>query len=445
MHCAARLSFCLSLALLAACARGPSSTAFEPLPASLQAIPRTAVARTPIQHIVIVIQENRSFDNLFATFPGADGTRTGKTHTGARVPLVEGNLVGEDIQHSHPIFETEYDGGKMDGFDEIGYNPSHQPAGTYPYQYVNPAQIQPYWTLAKTYVLADHMFQTQGSNSWTAHQDLIAGGTAIDATESITDSPSALPWGCDAPEYTVTSLLTSSHQYKPNAGPYPCMTYVTLRDRLDAAGLSWKYYTPAVNSWGAMWSAFDAVKAVREGPEWQTNVVTPQTLIFSDVSGGKLPNVSWVVPSNLASDHAGTSPDTGPSWVGQIVDSIGKSKYWKSTAIVIVWDDWGGWYDHVAPPQLDYAGLGFRVPAIVVSPYARSGVAHKQFEFGSILKFVEQNWGLKSLGTSDARAASIASVFDFKQKPRAFTPVPTKFSREYFERQRPSNQPVDDE
>jgi phospholipase C len=168
-------------------------------------------------------------------------------------------------------------------------------------------------------------------------------------------------------------------------------------------------------------------------------------VILSDISHGMLPAVSWLVPDLTNSDHPGDHSDTGPSWVAAIVNAIGESAYWKSTAILIVWDDWGGFYDNVRPPLRDTAGgLGFRVPMLVVSPYARKGyVAHTQYEFGSILKFIENNWGLGRLGTTDVRAETIVGCFDFAQKPRKFEAIHASYSRSYFERQPPSNQPVD--
>ncbi|MGB6520742.1 MAG: alkaline phosphatase family protein, partial [Candidatus Cybelea sp.] len=171
--------------------------------------------------------------------------------------------------------------------------------------------------------------------------------------------------------------------------------------------------------------------------------------IFNDISSNALPAVSWVVPDGQNSDHPaqklwGIHKDTGPSWVAQVVNAVGQSSYWNSTAIVVVWDDWGGFYDHVAPPQLDYTGLGFRVPMLVVSPYAKpSYISHTQYEFGSILKFVEENFDLGSLGTTDQRATSIGDVFNFSQKPRKFSPIPAEFPRSYFLHERPSNMPVD--
>ncbi|HTU80620.1 MAG TPA: alkaline phosphatase family protein [Candidatus Acidoferrales bacterium] len=381
-------------------------------------------------HVVIVVQENRTFDNLFATFPGADGTLKGLTHTGAWIPLVPHSLhstVAPDNPHRQWV--EDYDRGKMDGFDVVGVCCGWPK--TYVYQYVKPSDIKAYWFIASHYVLADHMFQTQGSGSFTAHQDLIRGGTEISPTRSLIDFPTNLPWGCDAPQGTVTSLIALHEGYLADRGPFPCMSYSTLRDLLDAKGVSWKYYAPVFESdWASeIWNAFDGIKVVRYGPEWRTNVSMPSTNFFKDVRSGNLPDVSWVIPDFNYSDHPGCTgcPDLGPQWVASIVNAIGESQYWNDTAVIIVWDDWGGWYDHVKPPQLDYQGLGFRVPMLMVAPYALDGVVvHTQYEFGSIIRFVEDNWSLGRLGTTDVRARNILDAFDFQQSPRPFVPIPTR-------------------
>ncbi len=439
---------------------------------------------SPIKHIVVVIQENRSFDNFFATFPGANGTLTGQAAAmptpiaqscaaksqpviaqPTTVPLTKVTITGEgfksnfgwdnDLDHIYSGYLTEYDGAKMDGFDLVRFGPDGegpQAECTYAYQYVDPKQIAPYWDIAQQYVLADNAFTTQGSSSFTGHQDLIAGATAISPTESIIDNPTNMPWGCDAPPGTRTSLITIYGQYDPYAGPYPCFTYKTLRDHLDAKKVSWKYYAVGVHKGGGgIWSAFDAIKAVREGPEWKTNVSTSPTQIFGDITHKRLPALSWVTPDAANSDHPfviiNHQPvDDGPSWVASIVNAIGLSSYWDSSAIIVVWDDSGGFYDHVQPPFLDkQGGLGFRVPMLIVSPYVQPHVEHTQYEFGSILKFVEQTFDLRSLGTTDKRATSIVNAFDLKQSPRSFKKIPSQYSKDFFLHQKPSGLPVDTE
>ncbi len=438
------------------------------------AAPRRATA-SPIAHVVLLIQENRSFDDLFATFPGADGATRGKervrqsgTWVDQWVTLAPHSLVmSTDIGHCRYAYLTAYDGGKMDGFnlEPKGICPRNSTTGgptigTLAYQYVNPAQIKPYWAMAEQYALADRTFQTQGSGSFTAHQDLIRGNTAIETGASLVDTPNGMPWGCDAHSVVVTDLLTTALKFEEDKGPYPCTSkfpssgnaYKTLADLLDAKGVNWKYYSPCfvasphcnndcTTCAGALLNAFDVIWTVRNGSEWGTNVSMPQSNILRDVAKGALPAVSWVIPSDNDSDHPGTAVDRGPEWVASVVNAIGKSQYWDSTAIVVVWDDWGGLYDHVKPAFLDRkGGLGFRVPMIVISPYVPQGeIAHTQYEFGSILKYIEQNWGLGSLETTDQRSTSIVNIFDYHQAPRAFTPIPSKYSGQHFLEEPPSS------
>ncbi len=445
-------------AILAGC--GGTGSPFPRFPAAA-AFARTS-SSSPIRHVVVVVQENRTFNNFFATFPGADGTTTGKivalnttkckvaggTIALAKIPLV----TPHDLNHKYTGYRTARDGGKMDAFDKVttyGGNPEC----TLPYVYTDPSQIQPYWTMAQQYTLAEHMFTTHGSSSFVAHQDLIRGSTQIDGSDSLIDFPTGEPWGCDARSSTKTSLITSGLKYLANQGPFPCSNafpgsgagYTTLRDLLDAKSVSWKYYVPPFDTnFGKLMTAFDVIAPVRYGSEWNTNVITPQTKVLDDIAAGALPAVSWVIPDEPDSDHPGEKVDDGPSWVAGIVNAIGGSSYWDSTAIIVVWDDWGGLYDNLDPPQLDYGGLGFRVPAIVISPYAKAGYISKtQYEFGSILRYIEDNFGLGSLGTSDKRANSLIDCFNYSQQPITFVPIPSKHAKAYFLHRKPSLLPND--
>jgi phospholipase C len=425
--------------------------------------PSSGSSPSPIAHVVIVVQENRTFNDFFATFPGADGTTTGNVAADPNCspPIKQGTValkkmplvVPSDLNHRYSAYHTADDGGKMDGFDLV-------PGGkgdecTYPYQYTDPLQIQPYVTMATQYTLAEHMFTTQGSDSFTAHQDLIRGGTIVEKGKAMVDLPTCGPvcfWGCDAPAGTHTHLITKDNKVLNQNGPFPCsknfsVAYPTLRDLLDAKSLSWKYYLPAPNKvYGQLLSAFDAVAAVRYGPEWKTNVVYPETTILNDVSSNKLPAVSWVIPTQNNSDHPGTSSDNGPAWVASIVNAIGTSSYWGSTAIVVVWDDWGGLYDNVAPTITHYGGRGFRVPALIISPYARAGyISPTNYEFGSILRYIEDNWNLGSLGTTDQTSTSILNCFDYHQTPIRFKPIQANLSKEYFLHEKPSRNPPDND
>jgi len=449
-----------AVALLVGCVNNAAAPRTLPLPQSHRVEVTGRAGGSPIQHVILVIQENRTFNDFFATYSGADGTTTGKAEPNSScgvthektVKLKERGLVTrlhgklQDLPHGYKPYDIARDDGKMDGFDKIILG-NGLPACTYPYQYTDPSQIKPYWEMAAQYALAEHMFTTQGSSSFTAHQDLIAGDAVIKPNESFVDLPSCSGskciWGCDAPNGTHTSLITKDDVYEQAQGPLPCVNYPTLRNRLDAKGVAWRYYVPPMccKIDGKLLSAFDAIKAVRYGSEWTDgHISSPQTNIFSDITNGQLPNVSWVIPDENDSDHPGTSSDTGPSWVASVVNAVGESSYWNSSAIVVVWDDWGGLYDNLAPPQLGYGGLGFRVPAIIVSPYAKAGyISTTQYEFGSILKYIENNWNLASLHRTDSRAASIADCFDYSQNPIAFKKIGSKYPRSFFLRRKPSN------
>lgn len=425
------------------------------------------VQQSPIQHVVILIEENRSFNSMFAGFPGADTVMHGLCKAGPawckvahQVPLQSIRLKsgpknrGVDIDHSHYGFKIECDANassvcQNDGFNLINYGESGQgtPAKNYPYAYVDHTETAPYWRLAKAYTLADRMFSTDSASSFIAHQQLIAGTVAISKDESLTDQPNNTPWGCDAPgphgkkRYTWTPVLYKGGHYNAY-GPFPCFSqYSTVADLLDAAQVSYSYYVadmfsgPNYDFSGAVWNGFDAIKKVAcptthpsgtqqivcdRGPDW-SHIKIPNTRFFNDVSSGKLAQLSYVIPTLYDSDHPASGCNGGPRWITKVVNTIGTSQYWKDTAIILVWDDWGGWYDNVPPPQVNYTSLGFRVPMIVMSPYARHAyISHTVYNFGSILKFIEETFRLGSLGTTDASSNSMTDIFDFSQKPLPF-------------------------
>ncbi|MBV8601632.1 MAG: hypothetical protein JO359_08740 [Candidatus Eremiobacteraeota bacterium] len=437
----------VALAAVVAACGGTGSSGAAALP---QAARSRSSASSPIQHVVIVIQENRSFENFFAGYPGADAPMSGKLHTGATIQLKPITFATADVHHLYKDSQTQWDGGKNDGFDKIPV--TLPPVPTYAYSYVKRSLVQPYWTIAKQYTLADRMFSTIWGASFTAHQALISGSTAISNTAALVDVPfltsgGSTTWRCDAVKGTVTSLLTSTKAYETGAGPFPCLSYPTIYDSLDAAGVSWLYYDSTSGSGSGLWDAPDAIHKIYYGPD-NKKVVYTKNQILTDAQAGNLPAVSWVIPDALNSDHPGIGSDTGPSWVAQVVNAIGTGPQWKQTAIIVVWDEWGGWYDNVNPPQLYYYGLGFRVPCLIVSPYARSGyVSHTQYEFGSILKTIEKLYGLQPIGgyADDATANDMLDSFDFKKQPGAFKPIPAKYSMEYFKQQKPSGLPVDNE
>ncbi|MBV8498632.1 MAG: hypothetical protein JO003_05210 [Candidatus Eremiobacteraeota bacterium] len=381
--------------------------------------------REPIRHVVIVFQENRTPDYLFQGLPGADIAKTAIDSQGNPVPLRPVSMAaGYDLAHGHDSFVTDYDDGKMDGFDRGLPQKLH----LRPFGYAPPSEVKPYHEMATQYAFADHMFQSNEGPSFPAHLYIISGRSTdkslepyfVAANPHVGDTKAGAPGGCDAPKSTTVETID------PLAGtagpsPFPCFNPVVLSDLLDAKSVSWRYYQEQDGP--GLWHAYDAVRHVRYGSEYQ-NVIWPSTTFLGDIAKGQLAGVTWIMPGGPWSDHAGKHGTAkGPSWVAAVVNAIGESQYWNDTAIFVTWDDWGGWYDHLAPPIDNHYELGFRVPLIVISPYARRGyISKRQHEFGSILAFTEEAFGIPkgSLGGADQRADDLMDAFDFTQKARAF-------------------------
>lgn len=397
--------------------------------------------RTHIKHVVIIIQENRSFDNLFHDFPGADSVDEGMSENGP-VTLHPVDLdYPADVDHQHRAFLTEYDHGKMDGFDHVMTTPRQAP--DFAYAYVPREQVAPYWEMASQYTLADRMFQSNTGPSFPAHLYLVAGEALDVASNPNHLETTQFAWGCDSPANARVDLLKPDGREVP--GPYPCFNFPTLADDALSQGVTWRYYAPGLDSLGNIWSSFDADRHIRYSALWG-NVVSPETRVLHDAIRGDLPGITWVVPSAQDSDHpfprrktgedVAVSGQYGPEWVASVVNAIGRGPLWRTTAIFVVWDDWGGWYDHVLPPQLDFMGLGPRVPLIVISPWAkRHYVSHVQHEFGSLLKFAELTFDLPSLHTTDMRSDSLRDCFDFSQTPGRFVPISTMRRAAFFRAQ----------
>jgi phospholipase C len=428
-----------AIALAAGCA--PQSVAPPPVAAGAQQAERRAssVLPSPIKHVVIIIQENRSFDNLFQGFPGANTAASGLVSNGQQVTLAPQPLEARfDLTHGLADYLNGYDGGKMDGFDQekvLG-----KATGQYPmYAYVPRSETALYFELAQQYVLSDNTFASNLDDSFVAHQYLIAG-----QANSAVDLPTGI-WGCDGLSGDEVGTITHNRQ---TGGPEsPCFDSNTLGDELDARGLAWRFYAPTIGTTGGIWSAYQAINHIRNGPEWATNIISPQTNVLTDIKNGTLGAVTWVVPSWRDSDHPASKSKTGPAWVASVVNAVGESPFWNSTAIFVIWDDWGGWYDHVPPPQLDYDGLGFRVPMLVISPYSRRGrVSHVQFESASILRFAEDTFSLPPMAAADGRATDPAGdCLDFTQAPLPFRPIATGLrDADFLNEPRSSRAPDDD-
>ncbi|MGA8099074.1 MAG: alkaline phosphatase family protein, partial [Candidatus Cybelea sp.] len=372
--CARAALVCFATVALASCSGSQGALPYMQGGAPIRALNGTGAGK--ITHIVYIVQENRSFDNLFQGYPGADTVSSGKVSNGQIVKLAPASLAAfYVIDHSAEAMFAACDGtGKlpgtdcrMDGFDrEAVYG---GPRGVkYPeYVYVPHKESRPYFDMAHEGVLADRMFQSQLDESFVAHQYVIAAQAA-----SAVDLPYGA-WGCEGSGYDKVATITKDRSVYGPTEP-ACFDYQTLGDELDKAGLSWRFYASRYGSTssgtGGDWSSYQAVKHIYHGPDWK-KVISPNWKFIIDVRKGKLANFTWIAPVCDDSDHVNCPDGYGPSWVSALVNTVGKSKFWDSTAIFIQWDDWGGLYDHVPPPYEGYDSLGFRVPLVVLSPYAK--------------------------------------------------------------------------
>ena len=318
----------------------------------------------------------------------------------------------------------------MDGADKIGASCGTNCPPNPQFMYVNPSDVLPYFQLAQRYTFADRMFQTNQGPSFPAHQFLFGGTSAPSAADDAagifaaenTAGASTLA-GCTAPPGTTVAVINPTSG--ENSKIYPCFEHQTMSDLLPPS-ITWRYYAPSA---GSIWTAPNAISHICQstgeggkcaGSDWTNNVDLTPADVLRDIGNCNLRSVSWVIPTGANSDHANSNDGGGPSWVASIVNAIGASTscdsntgYWNNTAIFITWDDWGGWYDHEPPvilakPQGDYQ-YGFRVPLIVVSAYTPAGyINNDRHDFGSILRFIEFNFGITqgALNFADARATS---------------------------------------
>lgn len=398
-----------------------------------------------IKHVVIIVQMDRSFNNLFYGYPGAKTATYGYDSKGRKVRLKPVSLATK--WRIKPNFYAVCNGTgsipgtdcRMNGFDREKWTCGKPgevrcPIKYPPYAYVPHDEIKPYFEMAKQYVVADEMFAANfDGGSFESLQYIIAA-----QDDGTVGSPSGLP-GCGGGPHDWIKTIGDVRQRGKRV--HPCFDYTTLGDELDAANLSWAYYQsggsdgicgadnnsdrrPDDSSY-AFWSAYWAIKHICYGPDWKKDIISPETQFLSDVKAGNLRTVSWITPSFEDSDEPGNDSTTGPSWVASLVDAVGESKYWDSTAIFVFWDGFGGWFDPVAPEYVDDDGLGIRVPMLIISPYAKQAyVSHVHYEHGSILRFVEDDFGLPQLSESDMRASSPArDCFNFNQAPREFVPI----------------------
>ncbi|HET6275032.1 MAG TPA: alkaline phosphatase family protein [Candidatus Cybelea sp.] len=410
------------VAAFAAAACSPVAPSITPQRAFVSS-PNTS--GSPIKHVVFIVQENRSFNNLFMGFPGATTANFGFDNKGNKIKLLPNDLSTKwDVGHGSAAFFAACDGTgsvpgtdcKMDGWNQEGTLPS-APANA-AYSYVPKSETAPYWTMAKQYVLADNTFASNLDGSFVAHQYIVAA-----YAKSTVDFPVGQVWGCAGGKTDTVGTITKKRTYGKSI--QACFNIPTIAAEADAAKLSWRFYTGEIEGDGGLWSSYQADRPIFNSKDWSTDVINPPSQFLTDVGKGNLAAITWITPLDESSDHPGFNASKGPAWIASVVDAIGTSSFWDSTAIFIFWDDWGGMFDPVKPPYEDYDGLGLRVPLIAISPYARQGyVTHVQYETASVLRYMEDNFGLAPLAAADTRAADPASdVFDYNQKARKFRKI----------------------
>jgi phospholipase C len=400
-----------AIAMLAAALSGvallalsPSSGAAGPAAASSGAA-AAAPTRTPIKHFVMLMQEGHSFDNYFGRYPGADGIpprtcmRVDPARRESRCyrPFHLGDR-SANLPHSALTYERQHAAGRMNGFvaalADLGVPDPKFPMGFY-----DDRDIPFYWNVADDYVLFDRFFAAG------------TGGSVMNHMYWVTGTP-------------------GDPAYPDSIPPQGFGSLPTIFDRLNERRVSWKVYVedykPTITyrtaarhrrASQATWMPLLSYARYLDNPGLNRHIVDISRL-FSDADRGKLPAVAYVVPAN-SSEHPPGRIQGGVGLVRRIVNSMTLSPSWPSSAFMWTYDTWGGWYDHVPPPRVDAYGNGFRVPALMVSAYARRGrVDHTRMDVTSALRFIEDNWRLRPLATRDAKANSLAGAFDFAAGPR---------------------------
>jgi phospholipase C len=371
---------------------------------------------SPIQHVILIIKENHSFDSYFGTFPGANGATSGRTSNGQVVPLTHAlDQPLENCGHTWVSTHTAVDGGKMDWFDRICPNLQAY------VQYLQ-SDIPNYWTYANTYGLADNFFSSLEGPSFPNHIYFVASQSA-----NIVDNPNGTITGtdfCDSGTNVFVNAYdpTTRKTYRTS----PCIDVQTMADLLDKAGVSWAYYADVVDKSTQIWNPFAAISHIRFGSDYQN--VRSYTQFAADAAAGNLPQVVWLNSRANVSEHPASSVTAGENWtVTQVNAVMSNPALWASTVIFVTWDDFGGFYDHVPPPGIDAFGLGPRVPTLCIGPYCRNAIIHTQLEFTSFNRCIENLFNLSALTARDTAARDVcADMMDYTQSPLPALHLPTR-------------------
>ena len=420
-----------------------------------------ATAKAKIKHIIIIMQENRSFDTYFGTYPGADGIPMQKgvptvclpdPGTGQCVkPYHDSRDINAGGPHAAASAKTDINGGKMDGFvaafrdaQKACKNPDTPGCakGTSPdvMGWHDAREIPNYWAYAQNFVLQDRMFEPNASWSLPSHLFMVSAWSASCTTPGDASSCTNALDGPNVPGGPLQAANAGKTDYA-----WTDLTYL-----LHKANVSWAYYLsngtepdcendamlcqskPQNKNVPGIWNPLPAFDTVKQDSQL-ANIQTVDKY-FAPAKAGTLPDVSWIVPENSVSEHPPAKVSAGESYVTGLINAAMQGPEWNSTAIFLSWDDWGGFYDHVAPPTVDQNGYGLRVPGLVISPYARKGfIDHQTLSFDAYLKLIEdlflggQRLDPKTDGRPDPRPTvreqasqlgDLLSDFDFSQPPR---------------------------
>ena len=399
-------------------------------------------AISKLQHIIIIVQENRSFDEYFGTYPGANGIPTQNGHFvicdpdpktgGCDYSYHDSTDINLGGPHDTSNEVADIDGGKFDGFVRQAYKQNQVPQNVMGYH--DNTDIPNYWAYAQSYVLNDAMFAPSTSFTGPQHLFLVSGWSAI----------------CRV----LNDPMSCSDGYQLNGNQAGSFAWTDITYLLHKAGIPWKYYVFSGRSadvinpdedggFGGRYVQQTAIKAslVNPLPDFTTvimdnelgNIVDGRTF-YTDAANGTLPSISWVVPTNLYSEHPPQSVHKGMLYVTGLVNAVMKSPEWSTTAVFVVWDDWGGFFDHVQPTKVDWAGYGIRVPSLIISPWAKPNfVDHQQLSFDAYNKLIEDLFlgGQRLDPTTDGRPdprpdvrenysglGNLLSDFSFSQAPR---------------------------
>ncbi|MDQ3940415.1 MAG: hypothetical protein M3238_03580, partial [Actinomycetota bacterium] len=382
-------------------------------------------SRFPIKHVVFIIKENRTFDNYFARYPGADGADLGYTSNGNQVLLQEAtDVLKPDLGHSFYDAIEAINGGKMDGFDKVLNGESLTG-----YTSFTRKGIPNYWAYADNFVLSDATFSSMFGPTFPEHLYTVAAYAGrVTGNKLETNQPGGY---CDDEGETVYRFVKLNDEERrivmraeqevdvDTISDYwervrACFDFEVIMDQLNRHRISWRYYADD----GSWMNALLAIKHIRFSKYWGPNV-QPEENLLSDIQEGKLKELNWVVPGPGFNEHpGGPSVCMGENWTVRHINAIMQSKYWKNTAIFLTWDDFGGFYDHAPPPHYDEMGLGPRVPMLIISPWAKEGfVDHTTYEFSSVLKFMEDMYGLRCMTARDCGANNMLGAFDFARDP----------------------------